>query len=210
MNLIHKLASVSGRRDEIPNQELAKAIALANDHNAISELVALLQHTDKAIQSDSIKVIYEIGALNPKLVARHHAALAQLLDSKNNRLQWGAMTALGTIALEKPEFIFEQLPKLVEVAEKGSVITKDHLMAILIKLYALPQYATAIFALFNEQLLQCATNQLPMYAEQMLPKIGAEHKIQFIQTLTSRLGDIEKETKRKRVEKVIQKLAKQH
>lgn len=115
--------------------------------------MAQLQDADKAIQSDCIKLIYEIGTLNPKLIATHQPELTQLLDNPNNRLQWGAMTALDTIVFEKPEAIFEHLPKLVAIAQKGQVITKDHLIGILIKLYTLPAYSSDAFALFNEQLL---------------------------------------------------------
>lgn len=42
----------------------------------------------------------------------------------------------------------------------------------------------------------------------MLRIINPSNQTQFIDTLASRLDEIEKETKRKRVEKVIQKLSK--
>jgi len=54
-------------------------------------------------------------------------------------------------------------------------------------------------------LMTCPTNQLPMYAENTLPIITEENKSTFIKTLNSRLGEIEKDTKRQRVDKVIKK-----
>ena len=45
-----------------------------------------------------------------------------------------------------------------------------------------------------------------MYAENTLPVVNEKYKAVFIKTLTSRLNDFEKETKRKRVEKVLNKL----
>jgi hypothetical protein len=45
-----------------------------------------------------------------------------------------------------------------------------------------------------------------MYAENALSAISTDYKKQFVQLLTSRLGEIEKESKQKRVEKVIKKL----
>jgi hypothetical protein len=45
-----------------------------------------------------------------------------------------------------------------------------------------------------------------MYAEQAVPVITTKRKAAFIKTLTARLDDIEKESKRKRVEKVIRTL----
>jgi hypothetical protein len=47
-----------------------------------------------------------------------------------------------------------------------------------------------------------------MYAENALPIINAKNKTIFINTVTSRLPDIEKDSKRTRVEKVIKKLSK--
>ncbi|MDR6785655.1 hypothetical protein ABIE26_004365 [Pedobacter africanus] len=206
MSVIEKLSTSLGRRDEVPNQELARQIVQKKDTNAVQELMSNLNHKSKAIQSDCLKVIYEIGALEPKMIAGNADELVALLSSKNNRLQWGAMTALNAIVLEMPGLIFEQLPLLVAVAEKGSVITKDHLMAILIKLCSIPEYAASAFSLFNEQLMSSATNQLPMYAENAVPVINESNKAVFIKTLNSRIDEIEKESKRKRVEKVIKKL----
>ena len=208
MSIISQLASSLGRRDEVPNQELAKDIARKADKAAVKELVENLNNKSKDIQNDCIKVIYEIGALNPKLIADYHAEFATLLDHKNNRLQWGGMTALNVIVLEKPEVIFKNLSKLVDVAEKGTVITKDNLMAILTKLCSVAKYSENAFDLFNEQLSKCPTNQLPMYAENAVPIINEKNKARFIKTLSSRLGDIEKDTKKTRVEKVIKKLTK--
>ena len=97
---------------------------------------------------------------------------------------------------------------MVEMAEQGTVITKDNLMAILIQLCSVEKYADQAFNLFNEQLLKSPTNQLPMYAENALPIINERNRSAFMQILSSRLNDIEKESKRKRVEKVIRKLDK--
>lgn len=204
ISVIPKLASSLNRRDEVPNQELAKEIVLAQDKNAVKELVDHLSST-KAIQNDCIKVLYEIGEKDPKLIANYIDDFVSHLGSKNNRLQWGAMTALGTITSEKPKEIYDHLPTILKASDKGSVITKDHAVNILIKLCTVEKYSENAFSLLMEQLLKSATNQLPMYAERAVPIISDKNKDLFVKTLTSRLGDIEKETKRKRVEKVIKK-----
>jgi len=205
ISIIDKLASSLDRRDEVPNQELAKEIVLTKDNNAVKELVDNLSNK-KAIQNDCIKVLYEIGEQEPKLIADYINEFVAHLDSKNNRLQWGAMTALGTITNERPKEIYAVLTAIVSAADKGSVITKDHAVNILIKLCAIEKYADNAFALLIEQLLKSPTNQLPMYAERAMPIINDRNKNLFVKSLTSRLDDIEKETKRKRVEKVIKKL----
>lgn len=207
MTVLNKLASSLDRRDEIPNQELARSIADKSDKKAIKELVQNLNNKNKDIQNDCIKVLYEIGELKPILIAEYIKEFAMLLESKNNRLQWGGMTALNSITVENPKGVYSILPKVIEAAEKGTIITKDHMMNILIKLCSVKQYSESAFSLFIEQLLKSPTNQLPMYAENAVPIINANNKIIFTKTLTSRLKDIEKDTKRKRVEKVIKKVS---
>lgn len=206
MNVINKLASSLNRRDEVPNQELAAEIANSNDKKAVKELVENLSNKNSAIQSDCIKVLYEIGTVKPALIAGFADSFISLLNNKNNRLQWGAMTALHAITNEKPGAIYKALAAIIAVADKGSVITNDHCVGILIKLAAIKEYAEGAFSLLLERLKASATNQLPMYSENALPVINDKNKAIFIKTLTSRLADIEKETKRARVEKVIKKL----
>src|SRR5262245_25358835 len=98
MSVLEELASALGRRDEVPNQELAAAIVRAKNKAAVAELVENLGNKNKAIQSDCIKVLYEVGEREPKLIAAHAAAFGELLASKQQRLVWGAMTALDAIA----------------------------------------------------------------------------------------------------------------
>ncbi|MFE4709922.1 hypothetical protein ACFRAM_03520 [Paenibacillus sp. NPDC056722] len=207
MTIIDKLATSLNRKDEGPNQELAKYIADREDKEAVKELVDNLHNRDKNIQSDCIKVLYEIGVIKPSLVVEYSKEFVTLLDHRNNRLVWGAMTALDMITLENPETIYLSLVKIVEIADRGSVITKDHAVNILIKLCSVEQYAEHAFSLLIEQLKKCPTNQLPMYAENAMSIINDNNKAVFIKTLISRLDDIEKDTKRKRVENLIKKLS---
>lgn len=134
MTIIGKLSSSLNRRDEIPNQELAKQIAKSNDKRALKEMMEHLGDKNKNIQNDCIKVIYEIGTLKPKLLVSYSQELIALMDNKNNRLQWGAMTALHTITNEIPDIIYKALGKITGIADQGSVITNDHCVGILIKL----------------------------------------------------------------------------
>ena len=207
MSVINKLASSLNRRDEVPNQELAKQIAVKGDEKAIQELIDNLDNKSKDIQNDCVKVLYEIGERKPSLIANYAQKFIELLGNKNNRLQWGAMTAIDTITLENPKAIYSALPKIIAAAGTGSVITKDHAINILINLCSIMQYADRSFSLLIEQLLSSPTNQLPMYAEKAVPVVNNKNKTLFIKTLASRLDDIEKDTKRKRVEKVIKKFS---
>ena len=97
MSVIGKLACSLNRRDEVPNQELAKELADKNDTHSIQELVENLSNKNKNIQSDCIKVLYEIALLKPQLVAIHIKEFISLLDNKITGLfgeQWRLLILL--------------------------------------------------------------------------------------------------------------------
>lgn len=208
MPILTRLASALGRRDEVPNQELARAIAQSGDVDAITELVGHLDDPSRDVRYDCIKVLYEIGAVRPDLIADHAGAFLLHLRSKDNRMQWGAMTALAALTGERPGLVLPYLPEILDAADQGSVITKDQAMNILIQLCAVETLADQAFPLLLEQLAKAAPNQLPMYAENAAPVVGAKDRALFIETLRARLADVEKDSKKQRIEKVIRKVGK--
>lgn len=207
IDVLARLASSLGCRDQVLNQELAQEILQTGDTAAIQVLVDNLQHRQQAIRNDCIKVLYEIGAVQPALIADHTESLQVLLEGKNNRLQWGAMTALAYICRVRPAAIHALLPSILKAVDTSSVITRDQAVNILIELNGHPEFSETAFSLLIEQLLTCPTNQLPMYAERALLSISDTQGQPFREVLSNRLDEIEKESKRKRVEKVIRKVA---
>jgi len=134
------LASSLGRKDELPNIELANMIIEKDDTESLNQLIELISSKNKAFQNDSIKVLYEVGEKKPELLMPFLDNFIAFLDSKNNRLQWGAMTALHFIAKEYPNLIFPHLANLHLKAMEGSVITRDHFIAIIILLIKDKEY----------------------------------------------------------------------
>jgi len=201
MGVIDKLATSLNRRDETPNQELGQSIADHADKIAVKELVDNLTNRDKNIQSDCIKVLYEIGERKPELISNHVKDFLALLETKNNRLVWGAMTALDTITPENPETIYSGLPAIVRATDSGSVIARDHAVSILTKMITIRKYEKPAFRLLIEQLKTCPTNQLPMYAENAMRIVNNDNRKIFVNTLSSRVRSIEKLSKRRRVER---------
>ena len=106
MSVLNQLASALRRGDDVPNQALAKKLAAHQDKEGIQELVDNLPNDDPAIQSDCIKTLYEVGYLDPALIADHWEAFLALLERKNNRMVWGGMIALATIAGLRAEELF--------------------------------------------------------------------------------------------------------
>lgn len=209
MNVLENLATALNRRDEVPNQELARWIVSERDAGAVRELVESLNHKNKGIQSDCIKALYEIGEANPDLIAKYYREFGQLLDSKNNRLVWGAMMALDTIVLKQPKGIYSMLSKILEVADtSGSVIARDHAVGILVKLGSLKPYKRNCVPLVIEQLISCPNNQFPMYVEMSVPVFDADNRKKFQQVIEKRMPKLDKESQKKRVAKVFKKLTK--
>ncbi len=178
------------------------------DRLAVRELVKNLTNNDKNIQSDCIKALYEIGESEPALIAPHYREFGKLLDSKNNRLVWGAMIALDSITTKEPKGIHSLLAKILNVADSGSVITRDHAVGILVKLWTLKQYAAECLPLLIEQLLTCPDNQFPMYAEMSLAVVTERNRKALQNVIKRRLEGLEKESQRKRIAKVLNRLTK--
>lgn len=206
MHITEQLASALGRK-EGPNIILAQQLSERQDKEGVRLLVAALEDKSKAIRHDSIKVLYEAGSRCPALIAPHLPVFLKLLQHKDNRLQWGAMTAVAAIVPAVPDAVFAALPAVITAAEHGSVITKDQCMYILTGLAALPDYHSRVMPLLLEQLLQALPNQLPMYAEMVQPLTGAAGRTSFENILVQRLPDLEKESKKKRLEKILKQLS---
>ncbi|MBW8639927.1 hypothetical protein K1W69_22215 [Hoeflea sp. WL0058] len=190
----HRLACSQGRRDEGPNVELAEELAEADDAGGVKAVAECLTFGSSAIQSDAVKVLYEIGARKPHLIVQHMAILMERLQSNNNRIVWGSLTALACVAEVAPHKIAGQhLNVILDAADRGSVIAKDQAMNILI-------------ALMLERLETAAVNQLPLYAERIFPVLDKSEYRAFRDVLMRRLDDHMAQSKRKRIEKIIRKL----
>jgi hypothetical protein len=185
---------------------LAEEIVRTNNRSAVKELVENVGNKNRDIQSDCIKVLYEIGERKPGLIVGFAEEFASLLESLNPRLTWGAMTALDTIAAEDPGKVFDLLPKILAGAESGSVIARDHAVGILVKLGSIERYAPHCFPLLLKQLKRCPNNQLPMYAEMSAKIVNDRNKEAFNRVVETRGRSLEKESQRKRLAKVLKKV----
>ena len=182
MKAIDLIATSLNRRDNKPNQDLAVEIIQSKRNDWVKELIDNLQHKDKNIQSDCIKVLYEIGERGAaEMIAPYCKDFGKILSSKNNRLIWGAMTALDMITLVNPKGVNDLLPMIIQSIDKGSVITIDHGVGILAKLSGIAEYSDTAFPLLVEQLRKCPPKQLPMYSEKSLIAINSENQKQIIE-----------------------------
>jgi hypothetical protein len=191
MTVLDRLASSMGRQDEVPNQELAKDLALRGDEAGIREVAENLWNKDKKIQADCIKVLYEVGAVQPKLIAGYSEAFVKLLRSKNNRLVWGAMTALAEVAKVDPDSVFTHLDEIKKAKETGSVITVDNaITALALTAAANDKYNKAIFPYLLNHLSGCRPKEVPQHTERTLPAVNSSNRVDFIRILEKRTEDL--------------------
>lgn len=204
-SIADRLAGALDRRDERPNVALAEELATSGDAGAIAELAELVRLGDARQRNDAMKVLYEIGARKPELVANYCALFLDALGSKTNRQVWGAMQALDSVASLRADEIAAELPKIIEAADRGSVIAKDRCTALLTKL-AKAGYADKAVPILVERLKNAAPNQFPTYAEETASVVTVQEKPGLIATIRQRLETITQRAKRERMEKLLRKL----
>ena len=191
MSVIDKLAHSLGRRDEVPNQELARELAAKKDKKGIREVAENLWNKDQHIQADCIKVLYEVGYIEPKLIADFAEDFVKLLKSRNNRLVWGGMTALGEVAKADPEAVFKHLDTIKKAKETGSVITVDNaISALAYTASANQKYNDVIFPYLLQHLSSCRPKEVPQHSEKTIPAVNASNKADFIKVLEKRTEDL--------------------
>lgn len=207
MSVIEKLACSLGRNDEIPNQELAKELCRTKDRDSIKELVQCLFNGTTPIKNDSIKVLYEIGEAQPELISSYVDDFIKLLNSKNNRLVWGAMTALSTIATINPGKIFENIDLIVDIIKKGSVITVDNGISVLAKVGSVnKEYENKALPFLLKHLETCRPREVAQYSERSMVIANSENKIEFQRVLEKRLVDLT-QSQQVRVKRVLKKVS---
>ena len=191
MSVIDRLAHSLGRRDEVPNQELARDLAAKKNIAGIKEIVENLPNKDKNIQADCIKVLYEVGVIEPDLIADYAEDFVKLLRSKNNRLAWGGMTALAEVAKANPDVVFKNLDAIKKAKESGSVITVDNAISTLANTAAASEkYNETIFPYLLAHLSNCRPKEVPQHSEKILPAVNQANRADFIKVLEKRMEDL--------------------
>ncbi len=205
MSVINQLASAQGRQDDTPNRELAKHLAEAQDREGIQVLVGNIANDDPAIQSDCIKTLYEVGYLEPALIADHWETFLGLLASKNNRMVWGGMIALSTIAHLRASDLFPHADELKKVVRSGSVITQDSGIKTLSVIAAQgDDTRAALLPFLFDTLKSCRAKDLPKHAAAVFGALDDHSRDRFIKLLEARLPDLS-ENQQKRLRKTVKK-----
>ena len=191
MSVLNRIAHFQNRRDEVPNQELARDLAAQQDAAGIREIAEALWSKDKNVRADCIKVLYEIGSIEPSLVADYVEDFLKLLKSKENRLVWGGMTALGAVAELKADVLHAHLGEIQKAMEAGSVISVDNGVLALARAASKSRaYNRDIFPYLLDHLKTCRPKDVAQHAEKSLPAVDADNKTDFIAALEKRTVDL--------------------
>jgi len=208
MSVLNRIAYFQNRRDEVPNQELARALADKKDKGGIREIAENLWNENSAVQSDCLKVLYEIGFLNPALIAPYLDDFIKLLTAKNNRLVWGSMYALSTIATIKADEIFVHVPAIQKEMAIGSVITIDNgVKTLALVASSKDSYRKKLFPYLLKHLEKCRSKEVPQHSEKISVAVNASNKAAFVRVLEERMAEMTS-TQQARVKRVIKKAEK--
>ncbi|MFZ5856655.1 MAG: hypothetical protein ACOYZ6_07480 [Chloroflexota bacterium] len=207
MSVLPRLAHFQNRRDEVPNQELARDLAVKKDKAGIREIAEHLWDKNANIAADCIKVLYEVGYIDPALIGGHVDDFVRLLKNRNNRLVWGGMIALAEAARANPDAVFSHLAEIKKAMDAGSVITVDNAVkALALTAAAKPEYNDAIFPTLLKHLQTCRPKDVAQHAEKTLPAINAANKTKFVSALEKRMEDLSGSALA-RVKKVVKQAA---
>lgn len=203
MSVLSRLACALGRRDEVPNRELARALVDAQDTDNIQEIATNLWNKDVHIQSDCVKVLYEIGYLQPRLITAYAEDFVKLLKNRNNRLVWGGMLAISTIGVLAADELFPHIREIEKAMINGSVITRDAGVLALAGIASTSdERRQAILPTLLDHLRSCRPKDVPQHCEKILLAVNASYKTEFISLLEKRMEDLQGMQLR-RVRKVI-------
>jgi hypothetical protein len=204
MPALDRIASALGRNDDQPNIELAERLAGARDEDGVREIVGGLDGS-KATESDCIKVLYEIGYRAPELIAPYAETFVGLLRSKNNRLVWGAMAALGCIAALNPKPVYAQLDMVIAAYENGSVITVDNAISVFAGLCkADADYEKRIMPLLVRHFTNCRAKEIPQHFERAAVCLNPDNHKPVTDVILGRLGELTA-SQQARARKVLKK-----
>ena len=187
MSILNRIACMQNIRDEIPNQELARELAANEDITGIQEIAENLFNRDKNIQSDCIKVLYEIGYIKPELICEYVGDYIKLLKSSNNRLVWGAMIALAVVAVIKADIIYENLDTVYSAIKQGSAIAMDNGIKVLAVVASKNEkYDASIFQYLIDHLKTCRPKDVARHAESTFASVNTQNKDKFVEVLKAR------------------------
>lgn len=204
--MIELISYFSGNKDEKANIVLAIQLSETEDSEGIKEIVQGLNEKNIGICNDCIKVIYEIGSRKPNLIAEYVMDFLNFLESKNNRMVWGAMMSLSAVSFIKYNEISDNFDKVYKAYKEGSVITIDNSISVFAELVKSDvKNAAQIYDILLDHLSTCRPKEVAQHSERAFVCINEKRAESFKKVLLCRLNMLS-EPQGKRVMKLIDKI----
>jgi hypothetical protein len=193
-DVLSRLAVSVGRYDEMPNLELAADIVFADDADAVSVLVAVIERNDDVHAPDAARVIAEVGTRAPDLLLAHADRLVDLIDPSRHEMLAFTMVALSPVAARYAETLWPardlfwatlaDLNQPAELAQGGAVRLLSAMCA------ANPDYARTLAGGLVDLLGKCMPKDVAFFAESVLPALGPAHSHRAKPVLDRRLKEL--------------------
>jgi hypothetical protein len=178
-------------------------LAETKNKDGIREIIDGLKSKDRKVNNDCIKVAYEVGYIDPELISAYSDEFLGLLRNRNNRVVWGGMIALSTIADIQADTLYERRDEILRAVDDGSVITRDSGIRVIARVASKRnEYRAELFPYLLEHLRACRPKDVPQHSEQIVIAVNADNKQDFIHVIEKRMGSM-KPSQVKRLEKVI-------
>ena len=193
-DILSRLAISVGRYDEMPNLELAADLVFADDTDAVSALVGVIERHDEHHAPDAARVIAEVGTRAPDLLLAHAERLVEMIDVSQRTMLPFTMLALSPVASRHAEQLWgsrdlfwqalADLTQPADLAQAGAVKLLAALCA------AGPDYARTLAGGLVDLLGKCMPKDVAFFAESVLPALGAAHSHRAKPVLDRRLKEL--------------------
>ncbi|MDP2342169.1 MAG: hypothetical protein Q8O67_14525 [Deltaproteobacteria bacterium] len=193
-DLLARLAVSVGRYDEMPNLELAADIVFADDTDAVSALIAIIERHDDLHAPDAARVVCEVGTRAPDLLLAHTERLVEMIDVSQREMLPYTMLALSPVASRHADQLWASrdlfwqflanLAQPADLAQGGAVKLLAALCA------AGPDYARTLAGGLVDLLGKCMPKDVAFFAESVLPALGPAHSHRAKPVLDRRLKEL--------------------
>ncbi len=198
MTILDKVSKFQTMKYEEGLSNLVVEIVLSNNQEIVDVILNELMNTkNKSVQSNYIKLLYEIGREDADLINPYTKEFIFLLSSKNNRVVWGAMYALAAMTYldEMVNYMFE----IVDAINEGSRITYDAGIKVLVNITN--KFKHVGFSELKLKLLECDAKKLAAYVEETIICNDEEVRNEVINIIDKRISEFSKASQIKRLEK---------
>ncbi|HEY1099089.1 MAG TPA: hypothetical protein VGF99_09170, partial [Myxococcota bacterium] len=193
-DLLGRLAVSVGRYDEMPNLELAADIVFADDADAVSCLITVIERHDDLHASDASRVIAEVGTRAPELLLAHADRLVEMIDAGNNEMRPFTMLALSPVASKYAEQLWPSRDlfwaALADLTTPADLAASGAVKLLAAMCAASPDYARTLAGGLVDLLGKCMPKDVAFFAESVLPALGSAHSHRAKPVLDRRLKEL--------------------